>query len=483
MPISPVTSSVQATGATTYTVNTKHTAGDTLSSAVAIGNLAQEGVILSVSDQGSEDGTQVYNFTLDPYENTYLQLSFGNVVDKLTTHIQLLDSNDNVIADNLGDATQQYAFDQLITTGLAPGSGNYRLEVTPVGGEGSPQIALTALPQQGTSLAVNSTLTAGDPEEFYSFSLGNSSNLKLNFDANGKNSALRIQLYDSTGHLIADNRGTLFQQNNYTQLTSGTGFTGTSGDYVVKVSYANQTGAKPDIKYNFQLYSGTTYAVTYKTNVAPSVADNSASASVKPTDDAKVFGRQAFHTIGETAQSAVGIGWIMQNKTSLDVTSRLTGVDNTEFYSFVLQAGNNLKLGVSNLTNKADTTSLRLQLLDSSGGRVLADNQGTSAQRDAFDKLTSSAGLESKTGTYVIKAIYGQGAVKSQDLTYNFKIYSGTSYSSVYRTTASPQTYQSAILSGSISGGYSPFAASASYLNSLSQGTEIDIISALTTSA
>ncbi|HEU0117162.1 MAG TPA: hypothetical protein VFR09_00900 [Alphaproteobacteria bacterium] len=482
MAISPVTYSVSAAAyTTTYTVPTTQKANESVSNAVAIGDLAQQGIILDVNEQGTTDGVQTYNFTLGANDNAYLNLNFNNIVDQKTTQIQILDSQGNVIADNDGTAEQQYAFTQLTTTGFTPGAGNYTIQVTPPPDGEAPQLSIGATQQQGTSLSVNSTLTSTDPADYYSFSVGNSSNIKLAFNPAASSPSARVQLYDTSGNLIADSQGNSFQKSEYAALTSGTGLAAGTGNYVVAVSYAGNVdpSTQANLKYNFQLYSGVNYAVVYQSNVAPIAADTSAAGSVKASSDAQSFGRQAYHTVSETATSGVSVGWLQQNKTAINVTSLLTGFDNTNYYNFVMQSGDNLKLSLTNLTNKNANNDIHIQLLNSSGGKVLADNQGSAAQQEAFKELTSSTGLAGNPGDYVVKVTYAQGANKNTNLQYNFQIFSGTTYSSVYNTTASAQNYENAVLSGDISGGYSPFAAAASYLNGIANGQTQDVLSTL----
>lgn len=483
MTISPVSYTVQAAPLlATYTANVSHKTGETSSTGLNIGNLEQQGAVINVNDQGTTAGVQSYSFTLAAGDNAYLSPSFSNVVDQASTQIQLLDSQGNIIADNRGTAAQQYAYTQFTSTGLAPGAGNYTVQVTPSGGVGAPDISLTALQQQGTSLSVNSTLNATQPDDYYNFSLANSNNIKLAFNAASNSSSTRVQLYDSLGHLVADNRGTSFQQSQFTQLTSGAGLTSASGNYQIKVSYAD--GATPTdagLNYNFQLYSGTNYAVVDQTNAkAPSSTSVTAAQSVKAAAGATLAAQTAYHTLNETAQSGVSIGYLTQNKTTLNVYSLLTPVDSTDYYNFILQDGStNIKLSLSNLTSASNTTGIHFQLLDNTGAKVIADNQGTPAQQAAFTQLTSSSGLTATPGTYVVKATYGSGAAKSTNLQYNFQLFSGSTYSASYKTTASAQTYENALLNGNIGGNYNTAAAAAAYINGVANGTTTDIISAL----
>jgi len=485
MTFSLVGSSVQAALLTaTYTVNIKNKVGDTAKTAINIGNLDQQGTTVKVTDGGSSAGEQTYNFTLKAGDNAYLNPSFANAVDQITTRIQLYDSNSVLLVDNKGTTDQQYAYTQLTGGGFAPGPGNYRVVVTPSTYEGAPQISLSTLEQQGTSLSVTSAINTLEPAEFYNFSLGNSKNIKLDFLSAQATSA-RIQLYDNTDHVIADSQGSSYERIKYSELTSGTGLTATSGDYQIKVSYSD--GVKPTdngLKYDFKLYSGTNYAVVYQTNVALPASTSNAESSVKATKDAKLYSRTDFHKYNEKPQSGVSVGYLKQDKTSLNVFSQLTAFNNTQYYSFVLQSGStNLKLALKNNSNPKDTTSVRLQVLDSSGGRVIADNFGTSAQRDKFKQITSSNGIETTAGTYVLKATYSPSANKNKTQQYNVKLFSGTTFSASYKTTASSQTFQNARDSGDLSSNTSARSAIASYLTSASNGETVDVISALKTTA
>ena len=467
MTISPVTYSViPSPGTASYTLNTTQKANESISNPLAIGNLQQQGTAITVSDTGSTPGTQTYNFTLQKGDQATLGLSFGNVVDQATTHIQLYDSQGTLIADNQGNSQQQAAYGEFVNGGLAPGAGNYSLQVAQPLGAGAPDIKINALQQQGTALGVSSQLTPSDGAQFYDFSLYNSQNMKLAFNPASNSPSAHVQIFDSTGHLVADNRGTISQQQNYGALTSGTGLAANPGTYVIGVSYTDpaQADKGQSLKYNFQFYSGTSYSVIYQNNVAPLPGDTSASGSVKAADNAQVFGKQSYHTINETAQSGVPVGYLNQNKTALDVTSLLTGVDATDYYSFVLQGNsNNLKLSLSNLTNAKATNGVHFQLLNA-GGQVVADNLGSVAQQEAFAKLTSKTGIPGTPGSYYIKATYADGTNKNTNLTYNFKLFSGTGYSALYRTSASAQTYQNALLSGNIGTGFNAASATASYI-------------------
>ena len=80
---------------------------------------------------------------------------------------------------------------------------------------------------------------------------------------------------------------------------------------------------------------------------------------------------------------------------------------------------------------------VRVQLYDGSGSRILADNQGTTAQQQAYAQLTSSTGLNLSNGKYAVKVTYGTGGDKTQPQNYAIQIGSGTTFTADYRTLAS----------------------------------------------
>ena len=435
--------------------------------------VAEQGVVIEVSDinlTGTPGVDSPYIFTLSEGDTIFLSSAFDNFVNAITTRVQIADSEGNIIVDNQGTATQQAKYTELVSSGISPGVGNFTVTITPPPDEEAPDIKLTVVPLQGTSLHVESELTGGSPAEYYNFSLTAGNDIKLAFDPLNKDYAFRVQLYDGAGLLLADNRGTESQQTAYANLTSSTGLTASIGNYTVKVSYADNISTDDNYDYSFQLFSGTNYAVVYNTNVTALPGDNSAAASVTPTADAQLFTRNDFHTIKETPTAGVNIGWLQEDKASLLVYSRISSFNNVQYYNFTFQQGDNLKFGFNNTTNSSD---LRVQLLDASGNKVIADNLGTAAQRATYKKLTSSSGIEASTGQYIVKVTYASASSnKTQD--YNFQVFSGTSYSATYKTVASAQTYQNAFLSGQIGTGFNAKLAAASYLATASSDNLID---------
>lgn len=323
-------------------------------------------------------------------------------------------------------------------------------------------------------------VTAKNQADYYKFNLqGNSIKLALNNLTNTTD--LRVQLYDSKGNLLADSKGTEAQQTAYLNANSLLGLAAKSGDYSVKVSYAPISLKSLNQNYSLQLYSGTKFNASYQTTARVQASqtthvavDNTLTFA---TADAQSFSRQAFNQINSTALSAVNIGWLSANKSQLNVTSQVTAADQTDFYGFTFQQGSAIKLAFDNTTS---TSNLRVQLLDVSGSRVLADSQGTTAQQAAYQQLTSSNGLSSRTGQYVVKVTYAAGANKSHTQNYNFQLSSGTSFSSTYQTVASAQTYGNYLLSGG-TGAYNPASAAAAYFNGNANGTLPDLFQSLST--
>ena len=463
---------------TTYNVTTSHPKNETSSQAINIGNLDQSGATVSAADNGSNPGAPVStSFTTTGGDTISLSSNFGNYVDQLTTDFQLYDSSGNIVADSQGTSQQQAAYTEWVAGNLQLAADTYTATATPE--LSSTPLNISSSTQQGTTLAVNSQLTGGDTSEYYNFSLSGT-NLKLGFDAGSGQSSTRVQLYNSSGNLVADSAGNAYQKANYIALTSGPGLNAAAGSYSVQVSYAPGADTTQNINYNFQLYSGSNYAVAYDTNVKAQPADYSAAGSVTATSNAQEYSRQGFNQINTKPASAINIGWLAENKSTLNVNSQLTGSDSTDYYSFTLQTGNNLKFGF-NKSGTTNSTDLRVQILDSSGSEIIADSNGTAAQQAAYKSLTTTDGLAAKSGGYIVKISYPPGAAKTTN-SYNFNLYSGTSYSAQYTTIASAQTYGNAILTGTLpgtvsAGGY------AAYLTNIKNGTDVSIISAIAATA
>ncbi|MGE3623153.1 MAG: hypothetical protein AB7H77_04690, partial [Bdellovibrionales bacterium] len=161
----------------------------------------------------------------------------------------------------------------------------------------------------------------------------------------------------------------------------------------------------------------------------------------------------------------------------LEVVSQLTPQDNINMFNFTFQNSGKVHFKVNTLDNKAE---VRVQLLDTSGTRILADSEGkTKALKDAYATLISREGLDLKNGKYVIKVTYGAGTNKNQNQNYAIQVGSGTTFKSDYRTLASATTIKNTLMAGG-SLGYNSLSSTAALLASQSAGQEINIFGVLT---
>ncbi len=297
-----------------------------------------------------------------------------------------------------------------------------------------------------SQLDVVSKLNSVNQSSYYSFDFNSGSSLKFQtYNTTDPASAqnLRVQLSDSNGKIVADSGGTEAQQEAYKKFDSGAGLTAKNGKYTVKVSYAAGTYTTNPQTYNFQIYSGTSYNTQYKTtaNLPPTTTSTDQygqNLGVFGDLNAKLYTRPEFHKVGEDASSGPQIGWIYENKSASNVVSQLTQFDSSNYYNFTLQKGSNLKLAYNNQTSSSQT---RIQLLDPTGTSIIADNHGTDAQKLAFSQLTSSTGVKAAPGSYVVNVSYAPGADKTKAQTYNFQVFSGDTYTSLYKFTVSAETY------------------------------------------
>lgn len=192
---------------------------------------------------------------------------------------------------------------------------------------------------------------------------------------------------------------------------------------------------------------------------------------------ARLFQRSVINPIGVTAATSNNIGYLSQNKTQLEVVGQLTGQDPIDMYNFTFQQGKEVKLKLTNIDGKV---SVHVQLLDGSGTRVLADNQGNSNTKQAYTKLASTAGLKLTPGKYIVKVSYGNGASKSQKQNYAIQLGSGTTFKDDYRTLASATTVNNTLLAGG-SIGYNSNTTAAALLSNLSVGNTVSIFGVVTT--
>ena len=429
-----------------YSFASTHTKNGTEGDAINIGSLCQESVIISVTDDGAAATSSVSKSFVSKGGVASLRESFDTYVDKIFTRFQLFDSEGTIVADNEGSAKEQAAYAEWTEGTLLVDAGTYTVVATP-NTEYTGELALTveAGEQQGTTLHVTSSLTGNNQAEYYNFSL-TGTNLKFDMDADDN---VHVVLYDQNGKKVADSNGNSYQQSNYEALVSGIGLSAESGDYTIEVSYVDRANIEEEIDYNFRLYSGNTYAAIYDYNVKANAYDGSAAGSVEATDDALLFGVTDYNKINASPENAVNIGWMKENESMLAVFSMLTNADNTNYYEFTFQEGDRMKFDFDDSTTK-DESLFHVQLLDISGTRVLADNEGTAAQKAAYEEMTSASGLKADPGKYIIKINYAEGVTKKEDAPYKFGLYSGTIFSVQYKTTATAQTYQNAMLSGNL---------------------------------
>jgi hypothetical protein len=190
---------------------------------------------------------------------------------------------------------------------------------------------------------------------------------------------------------------------------------------------------------------------------------------------AVLYQRATTNPIGVTAASSTNIGYLSTNISQLEVVGQLTSQDPTDMYNFTFQSSGPVTLNQINIDG---TAPVRIQLLDGSGSRVIADSQGTTAQQQAFTQLTSSSGLNLTNGKYIVEVTYGAGGDKTQPQNYSFQLNSGTTFKNDYRTLASATTVENTLLAGG-SLGYNTLSAAASLLTSESNGSNLNIFGAI----
>jgi hypothetical protein len=358
----------------------------------------------------------------------------------------------------------------------------YQRNATSVlGATASSAIALGDLISNSTQLDVTGQVTGQNDTDYYQFNLQGNSPLKADFENLTSTSDLRVQLYNSSGALIADSAGTTAQQTAYYELTSPNGLTANAGSYTMAVTYAPTSPKSVPQDYSLSLYSGHTFQSAYETTAAP---QTSASQNVPvdntltfATSDAQLYTAQQYHKIDETAETGINVGWLYDDKTALQVQSQVTTADQNDYYNFTFEQGSALKLAFNNQTNTSD---LRVQLMDATGTDIIADSDGTPAQQAAYAALTSSSGLNAQPGQYSVKVTYAQAASTANPQTYQFSLYSGQSYSTLDQTTASAETYGHAVLAGDLgTGSYNATNAAATYLYNQAQGTTVDPLQVL----
>ncbi|MDD3181642.1 MAG: hypothetical protein PHD48_02405 [Alphaproteobacteria bacterium] len=336
---------------------------------------------------------------------------------------------------------------------------------------------LGALTTNSTQLDVKSRVSRQNPNHFYKFELeGNS--IKMNFTNNTGSSGLRVQLLNSSGKVIADSSTSASDelQAAYKELNSSDGLDAKAGDYYVKVTFDTAQARSVPQTYSLGLYSGTRFTSSYQTTAKPQTStkqtvlqDNTMTYAMY---DAYEYTTKSTHIANETKADAVNIGWVYENKTALSVSSLINSVASDQWYNVTLQKGDALKIAFNNHTN---TTELRVQLYDSSGTQLLADSEGTEEQKAAYEALTGSSGLTAEASQYLIKVSYAAGADKKQQV-YDFKVYSGATYDTLYTTTVGAENAETALANGHLVPGYSQKSVAASYLSTVANGEDINIM-------
>lgn len=340
--------------------------------------------------------------------------------------------------------------------------------------------SLGTLTADETQLNARAQVMRENPIHFYKFTLDGDS-IKMNFLNVTGSSDLRIQLLNSSGTIVADSSSTASAalQTAYDDLSSGDGLDQEAGEYFVKVTFDTTALRSIPQLYSFGLYSGTRFSTSYQT-VGKAQSTERQFVLIDETMtfsliDAQAYELKTAHAANETALSAINIGWLYQNKGALSVSSQLTDVCSTQYYSFIHQKGESLKLAYNNHTG---TSKTRVQLYDSSGTQVLADSHGTEDQRAAYAALSSAEGLDSGAGPYLIKVSYVAGERKTKQI-YDFKVFSGTAYDSIYKTSVGTESAEAALANGHLVMKYSMQDTAVSYLMSMSQGEDVSIIDTL----
>lgn len=390
---------------------------------------------------------------------------------------------DATSSDSLTKDASAYSNAYLDTTGKN-GGGFYRRKATnPILQTISTATDLGDLVYDQTQLNVTAQVSAANPENIYMFDLDGDS-LKTSLYNYTSGIDLRAQIMDSNGKVIADSSeyasDTL--QAAFKSADSPTGLDLDAGRYYVKVTVDITEKKSVAQSYELSLYSGDFFRNSYSTIAASQikstqhvVVDNT---MVFSTLNALSFSNDDVHRANASIDSPINIGWLYENKSSLSVRSMLTAVAEEHFYSITLQKGDALKFA---LDERTDDGFVRIQLMDPSGTYIYADSHGTEEQQEAYAEFTSEDGLDSQRGQYIIKASFILGKDKSTDMEYDFKLYVGDRYESIYQTNVTTETADTALLQGSFvsSADYNPITALASYMQAEASGSGTNIMDTL----
>ena len=191
--------------------------------------------------------------------------------------------------------------------------------------------------------------------------------------------------------------------------------------------------------------------------------------STSSATQARLYQQEVTSIIGATVAKSPQIGYLDQNKSALEVQGTLTQQDSSNYLRFNYRTGTSIQLKTN--MNKG----VRVQLMDASGNRVLADSGGSNTTlKQAFADF-KSGDLKLKNGNYVFKVTYDQGVSKTKDLNYDLSLFSGTTYAAKYKTLAYPTTILYQLQAGG-SVGYSGDTTAATMMMGQQTGEDVSII-------
>lgn len=297
------------------------------------------------------------------------------------------------------------------------------------------------LSANNTDLSTSGVLSPQLGTSIYKFNFEQGSALKFAFNNETNTSGLRTQILDSNGNVIADNFGNTTQQAAYNSLGTSNGLSASNGTYYVKVSYASPGNIHNTSQgYDFQLYSGTTYSTSIVTTTLTQSYDpnlfTSAQSTVTAASNVTDYDKTTLLSPTASIATATDVGNLTQNVNALTVISGLTSAIPASYFSFNNTVSGTIKFNFTNTTSNATLQiAPRVQLYDNKGNLV-ADSQGTNDQVTAYQELNSGAGLYAASGKYYVKLSYPPGANTSVAQNYNFQLFAGNTYNSLYQTTA-----------------------------------------------
>ncbi len=213
----------------------------------------------------------------------------------------------------------------------------------------------------------------------------------------------------------------------------------------------------------------TSSASSYSKSSSSSTASTS-TGSTSSSFTYELYTQKVINPVKATLDTATHLGYIDKNKIAVEVQGTITRQDKTNYFTFTFRKGDSLKLDTN--INKG----VRIQITDSSGYHILADNGGHNATlKKAFEALKNGT-LDLKNGNYAIKITYDDSAYKNKTLNYDLTLSSGTSYKNKYKTFAQATTvYNTLLEGGDIGNVYSQTATAATLMTALSDGTDINL--------